>query len=68
MAVKKVAKKVVAKKKAPIKKVLAKKKLLSTKKLGSHHFYVSDFTSSFEKSTKIFFKEKIHLELKNIWA
>jgi glutamate racemase len=51
-----------------VKKVLAKKKLLSTKKLGNHHFYVSDFTSSFEKSTKIFFKEKIHLELKNIWA
>jgi glutamate racemase len=51
-----------------VKKVLAKKKLLSTKKTGNHHFYVSDFTSSFEKSTKIFFKEKIHLELKNIWA
>ncbi|MFN5706262.1 MAG: glutamate racemase, partial [bacterium] len=51
-----------------VKKVLAKKKLLNTKKTGNHHFYVSDFTSSFEKSTKIFFKEKIHLELKNIWA
>ncbi len=51
-----------------VQKVLSKKKLLSNKKTQEHHFYVSDFTSSFEKSTKIFFKEKIHLELKNIWA
>lgn len=51
-----------------VKKILSKNKLLSTKRVGEHQFYVSDFTSSFEKSTKIFFKEKIHLELKNIWA
>jgi len=50
-----------------VKKILSKKKLLSTKKATQHHFYVSDFTSSFEKSTKLFFKEKIHLELKNLW-
>ena len=50
-----------------VKKVLSKKKLLATKKGGTHHFYVSDFTPSFEKSTKLFFKEKIHLELKNLW-
>jgi glutamate racemase len=52
---------------AYLKKVLAKKKLLAEKLPGKHHFYVSDFTPSFEQSTKIFFKEKIHLELKNIW-
>ena len=50
-----------------VKKVLSKNKLLATKKSGEHKFYVSDFTSSFEKSTKIFFKEKIHLELMNLW-
>ena len=50
-----------------VKKILAKKKLLSTKRHVEHKFYVSDFTSSFEKSTKIFFKEKIHLELMNLW-
>jgi glutamate racemase len=50
-----------------VKKVLAKKKLLSTKRQAAHKFYVSDFTSSFEKSTKLFFKEKIHLELMNLW-
>src|SRR5690606_7038283 len=51
-----------------VKKILSKNKLLSTKRAGEHQFYVSDFTSSFEKSTKIFFKEKINLELKNIWS
>jgi glutamate racemase len=50
-----------------VKKVLAAKKLLSKKRVKPHHFYVSDFTSSFENSTKIFFKEKIHLELIDIW-
>ncbi len=50
-----------------VKKELSKKKLLATKKGGEHHFYVSDFTPSFEKSTKLFFKEKIHLELMNLW-
>ena len=33
-----------------------------------HQFFVSDYTSSFEKSTKLFFGEKIHLKLKNIWS
>ncbi len=50
-----------------VKKVLSKKKLLATKRTAQHKFYVSDFTSSFEKSTKLFFKEKIHLELMNLW-
>lgn len=32
-----------------------------------HRFYVSDFTGSFEKSTKIFFKNKLHLDEARIW-
>jgi glutamate racemase len=51
-----------------VKKILTQKKLLSSKKTHSHQFFVSDFTNSFENSTKLFFKEKIHLELKNLWA
>lgn len=51
-----------------VKKVLSKKKLLATKRIADHKFYVSDFTPSFEKSTKLFFKEKIHLELMNLWS
>ncbi|MFM6975387.1 MAG: glutamate racemase [Sphingobacteriaceae bacterium] len=42
--------------------------LLNTKQTKRHQFYVSDFTPSFEKSTKLFFGEKIHLKLNNIWA
>lgn len=30
-------------------------------------FFVSDFTRSFEKSTKIFFGEEVHLEERRIW-
>jgi glutamate racemase len=32
-----------------------------------HQFYVSDKTTAFEQSTKLFFKDKIELKLKNIW-
>jgi glutamate racemase len=41
--------------------------LLSDKKSGDNRFYVSDYTESFERTTKIFYKEQIHLELANIW-
>ena len=50
-----------------VKKVLKTKKLLSKKKSPVHHFYVSDFTRSFEESTRFFFKNKIHLEKIDIW-
>ena len=32
-----------------------------------HQFYVSDYTSSFARSTRLFFGEKIHLTHKPIW-
>ena len=32
-----------------------------------HQFYVSDYTPSFERSTRLFFEEKIHLSYKPIW-
>ncbi len=37
--------------------------------LNAHikHFYVSDFTQSFETSTKIFFGEQIRLEYYPLW-
>ena len=50
------------------KDILVEKKLCAKELTDKHVFYVSDFTASFEKSTQIFFKEKIHLELKNIWS
>ncbi|MBA3647180.1 MAG: glutamate racemase [Chitinophagales bacterium] len=45
-----------------IKRLLEEKDLLSNRNKGSHRFFVSDFTDSFEQTTKVFFQEKIHLE------
>ncbi len=47
--------------------MLDEAKLLSLKKAGRHHFFISDYTASFEQSTRIFFKGKIRLEQKNLW-
>lgn len=48
-------------------KELKKKKLLKKSGKAQQHFFVSDFTPSFEKSTKLFFKGKIKLEHFPIW-
>lgn len=32
-----------------------------------HHFYVSDFTRSFEESTRIFFGQEVQLEHYPLW-
>jgi glutamate racemase len=37
------------------------------KKPPTHHFYVSDFTRSFEESTRIFFGREVHLEHYPLW-
>lgn len=47
--------------------ILNARKLLCTKRSGDHHFYISDYTSSFEKSTKIFFEGKLKLEHLDLW-
>ena len=41
--------------------------LLNTKRINPHQFYVSDFTKSFEETTRLFYKEKIKLEQCPIW-
>lgn len=40
----------------------------SPTKAAEHHFFVSDYTTSFENSTRLFFGEKIRLEVANLWA
>jgi glutamate racemase len=40
---------------------------LPSEKLPTHHFYVSDFTRSFEESTRIFFGREVHLEHYPLW-
>lgn len=42
--------------------------LLNTGKMqGRHHFFVSDYTESFEHSTKLFFGEALNLEYYHLW-
>ncbi len=41
--------------------------LLNDQKRQPHQFFVSDYTDSFEETTKLFYQEKIHLEQSNIW-
>ncbi len=41
--------------------------LLNTQGKQEDHFLVSDYTESFEASTKIFFKEKVRLEKHQLW-
>ena len=51
-----------------VKDILVTNQLLNVSgKKGRQQFYVSDYTESFEKSTKIFFGEKIKLKLFPIW-
>ncbi|MBL7838035.1 MAG: aspartate/glutamate racemase family protein, partial [Bacteroidetes bacterium] len=48
---------------------LSDHKLLNPgKKAATHKFYVSDYTSSFEESAKIFFGGKIKLKERNLWT
>lgn len=50
-----------------VKSKLDKLQLLNKGKAAKHRFYVSDYTRSFEESTRLFFKGNIKLELMNIW-
>lgn len=50
-----------------IKQILTEKDLLSAGPTGSRQFYVSDYTESFEQSTKQFFGEAIKLTQYPIW-
>ena len=51
------------------KNLLKEANLLRKESSGlDHHFYVSDYTQSFEQSTRYFFGEKVTLEKGNIWS
>lgn len=50
-----------------VREVLEKQQLLHTGEKGTKKFFVSDYTLSFEESTKLFFKENVHLEHFPIW-
>lgn len=42
--------------------------LLADKKHSSDQFYVSDYTQSFEETSRLFYGEAIKLEVKHIWT
>lgn len=50
-----------------LKNILTKEQMLASEKFGTDEFYVSDYTTSFEKSTRIFFNEQVHLRRSGIW-
>jgi glutamate racemase len=52
---------------ASVKKNLSELNMLSLKKSGNHQFFVSDFTASFEESSKIFFDEAVKLTKMHLW-
>lgn len=46
---------------------LEEQQLLADEKLAADKFFVSDYTHSFEKTAKLFYGEKVDLEVMNIW-
>lgn len=48
--------------------VLAQHQLLNNTKRNRHRFFVSDFTPSFEATTKLFYKTSIELEHYPLWT
>lgn len=55
---------------ATVAEALAARQLLASPAVGTspaHHFYVSDFTRSFEESTRLFFGHEVQLEHYPLW-
>ena len=54
---------------ATVAEALAARQLLAppAETAPTHHFYVSDFTRSFEESTRIFFGQQVQLEHYPLW-
>lgn len=50
-----------------LKKILENENLLSSKKIAPNKYFVTHYTTSFEKTTEMFFGEKIILEENNIF-
>ena len=47
---------------------LAARDLLATAPQGGHHFYVSDYTASFEAATRVFYPDTVQLEHVPVWG
>lgn len=51
-----------------VQQVLKEKNILSPHKIRNHQFYVSDYTESFEETTKLFYQESVSLLQSNIFS
>lgn len=51
-----------------LRKMLSELGLVNTQGRGNHHFFVSDYTDSFESSARMFFGDSIHLECIQMWG
>lgn len=51
-----------------VQSIVNNNKLNKTTLQNEHHFFVSDYTLSFEKSTRFFFGKKVKLEKGSIWS
>lgn len=52
---------------AKLKSILDKESLTAESKLAKDVFYVSDYTTAFEHTTRIFYGKEVHLQQRNIW-
>lgn len=52
---------------AQVKNILKDKDLLNPLEKNEQIFYVSDYTTSFEETTQVFYKQKVNLIEKSIW-
>lgn len=50
-----------------LKKILAEKKMLNTAETGEQNFYVSDYTTMFDKIAQMFFDDDIKLKKTDLW-
>ncbi len=50
-----------------LKEYLVANNLHNTEKAPQHKFYVSDYTQSFAESTRLFFRQEVHLERYPLW-
>lgn len=50
-----------------VREKLTESNLLNDQGKSNHQFFISDYTKSFEETTRIFYKEKINLEYCPIW-
>ncbi len=50
-----------------VRRALEENQLLNNKRINGHHFFVSDYTPSFEQTTRLFYGEAVNLQHYPLW-